>query len=93
MKSGKSSARLDTRLSAEHKELFLRAASLGGFKTLTEFVLFSARQQAEKIVRQHASWLASEQDRKIFFDALVNPPVPNRELKQAAKKYKETTRR
>ena len=48
--SGK--ARLEARLSVEEKELFERAAALGGFRSLTEFVLRSAKKQAEDPIEQ-----------------------------------------
>jgi uncharacterized protein (DUF1778 family) len=32
--------------------------------------------------------LASEKDREIFFDALMNPQGPNKKLRDAAERYK-----
>ena len=79
--------RFDTRIPKDQKDLFQHAAELGGFKTLSEFVIYSAKVQAEIIVRKHASILASKKDAKIFFEAIMNPPPPNAQLKKAAKKY------
>lgn len=81
-------ARFDTRLSKEQKDFFEHAANIGGFRTLTEFILFSAQEKAKKIVEEHNSLFASERDRKIFFDEMMNPSEPNEALKQAAKRYK-----
>ena len=36
-------SRLDTRLSKEQKEFFEYAANIGGFKTLTEFIINSVQ--------------------------------------------------
>jgi len=83
-------ARFDTRLPKEQKEFFEYAATLGGFRTLTEFVISSAQQQANKIVEGHNRILASKRDQEIFFDALMNPEKPNETLKQAMVKYNET---
>ena len=41
------------------------------------------------IMEKHKNWLTSENDRKTFFNALVNPPAPNDKLKLAMKKHSE----
>lgn len=84
-------ARFDTRLSKEQKDFFEYAASLGGFRTLTEFVIFSVQERAQKIVKEHDTLLASKKDKEIFFNALLNSSKPNSKLKEAAKRYKEVT--
>lgn len=82
-------ARFDTRLPKEQKEFFEYAARLGGFRTLTDFVMFSVQERAKAIVEEHDRILASKSDQKIFFDALMNPKKPNRALKNAMSKYQE----
>ncbi|MCB0541675.1 MAG: DUF1778 domain-containing protein, partial [Bacteroidetes bacterium] len=42
--------RFDARLSVEEKEFFEKAAELGGFRSLTEFVLRSAYIRAKEII-------------------------------------------
>jgi len=76
-------ARFDTRLDKEQKTFFEYAASLGGFRTLTEFVIYAAQKQAKEIVSEHNRILASQKDREIFFNALASPPEPNENLKNA----------
>jgi uncharacterized protein (DUF1778 family) len=83
--------RFDTRLSKEQKEFFEYAASLGGFRNLTEFVISSVQERAEKIIQKHNSVLASKRDKEIFFNAIMNPSEPNEKLKQAAARYKKAT--
>lgn len=83
-------ARFDSRLPKEQKEFFEYAASLGGFRTLTEFVISAAQKQAKKIVEEHNKILASKRDQEIFFKALMNPEKPNKKLKNAMTKYKDT---
>jgi len=83
-------ARFDTRLPKEQKEFFEYAASLGGYRTLTEFVISSAQKQAKKIVEDHNKILASKRDQEIFFSALLNPAAPNENLKNAMTKYNKT---
>jgi uncharacterized protein (DUF1778 family) len=59
-------ARFDTKLSKSQKELFEQAARVGGFRTLTDFVISSAQEKANAIIEQHKNFLASEMDREIF---------------------------
>lgn len=84
-------ARFDGKLSLEQKNYFERAAMLGGFRTLTDFVFSSAQEKADEIVQLHHTLLVSEKDREVFFDALMNPPEPNDKLTAAAKRYQNTT--
>ena len=79
--------RFDTRLPKQQKEFLEYAANLGGYRTLTEFVISSAQNKAEEIVQKHQSILASKRDQKVFFDAILNPPAPGKKLVAAAKKY------
>ncbi len=81
--------RLEARLSAEEKAFFERAAALGGFRSLTEFVLRSAKQHAEEIVKQHEMVIASKKDSEVFFNAILNAEPPNEKLVAAAKKFKK----
>jgi uncharacterized protein (DUF1778 family) len=80
-------ARFATRLPREQKEYFEYAANLGGFRNLTEFIVFSANQQASRIVESHNIVLASKRDQAVFFDAIVNSQKPNTALKKAASRY------
>jgi uncharacterized protein (DUF1778 family) len=81
------SARFDTRLSKEQKELFEYASNLGGYRTLTDFIISSAQHKANEIVERHRSIIASSSDQKVFFDAILNPPAPGKKLSSAAKRY------
>ena len=82
-------ARFDTRLTKSQKEFFELAARISGFKSLSEFVIHSTQQVANSIVEKHNAILATEKDRKVFFDSLVNSPKPNKSLKEAAKHYQK----
>ena len=85
-------ARLDTRLLKEQKELFEYAATLGGFSTLTDFVVYALQQQSNTIIEKYKyqnAFLASKKDQEIFFDAITNPQPPNEALRNAAKHYNQ----
>jgi len=85
--SGK--ARLEARLSKEDKAFFERAANIGGFRSLTEFVIRTAKKRATEIIDRHELVIASKRDSEVFFDAIVNPEPPNEKLKAAANKFKK----
>ncbi len=84
----KDTARLETRLPKEQKLLFKKAARLGGYSNLSDFIIKTAREKADKIIAESEQILATERDSKIFFDAITNPPKANKELKKAANEYK-----
>jgi uncharacterized protein (DUF1778 family) len=87
-RSSSGKTRLEARLSVEEKEFFEKAASLGGFRSLTEFIVRSAKKRATEIVDRHELVIASKEDSEIFFDAILNPEPPNDKLKAAADKFK-----
>jgi uncharacterized protein (DUF1778 family) len=80
-------ARFDTRLPLEQKQLFERAAILGGFRNLTDFVVVTVQNKAKEIIEERERIIASQKDNEIFFDFLINPPKPNAELLSAKEKY------
>jgi uncharacterized protein (DUF1778 family) len=82
-------ARFDARISVKQKKFFEYAAALGGYKTLAAFIFQAAEAEAQRIVEKHNVIIASEEDRKLFFDALVTPPKPNEKLRKAAQWYKK----
>lgn len=82
-------SRLDLRIPRKQKDYFEQALEIGGFRSLTDFIISAVSEKADAIMEKHNNWLASENDRKIFFNALVNPPAPNEKLKQAMKKHSQ----
>ena len=82
-------ARFDARLSKSQKDFFELAARISGFKSLSEFVIHSTQQVADKIMEKHNAILANEEDKKIFFDAITHPAKPNKALKEAVNHYQK----
>lgn len=82
-------ARFDVRLKASQKELFEKAAYLGGYKTLSEFALTTLQDKANEIIKENEDILASKRDKEIFFNEITNPQKPNKALKSALKDYNE----
>lgn len=81
-------ARFDTRLSKEQKQFFERAAYLGGYRSLTDFVILTVQDRAKKIMEDNERIIASKKDSEIFFEAVTNPDKPNKALLDAAQDYK-----
>ena len=79
--------RFDARLTKEQKEFFEYASKLGGFRSLTEFILKAVQAKAEEIVEEHNKILASKRDQEIFFDLVFKGEAPNDALKSALKAY------
>jgi uncharacterized protein (DUF1778 family) len=82
------SERLEARVSKAQKNLFLRAAELQG-RSLTDFLIASAQEAAERILRAQDVLTLSERDRKNFVAALLAPAAPGKALRRAAKRYRE----
>ncbi len=81
--------RFDTRISKEQKILFEKAASLGGYRNLTSFIIVTVQNRANEIIREQEQILASSKDAEIFFEALAHPMKPNNDLLLAAQEYKK----
>ncbi len=79
--------RIDVRISSEQKELIKYAAELSGFKSLSEFIVFHIQAQASKIIKDSHTLLNTMEDKKIFLEAILNPPAPNDALKNAHLNY------
>jgi Uncharacterized protein conserved in bacteria len=75
------------RISRKQKDYFEKVLEIGGFRSLTDFLITAASEKADAIMEKHNNWLSSENDKKTFFDALLNPPAPSDKLKQAMKKH------
>ena len=54
-----------------------------------EFVIFSAQEQANKIIKDYNAFLENEKDQEVFFEAILNPQKPNNSLKIAASRFHE----
>ncbi len=83
--------RLQVRLDAVSKSVLQRAANYRR-KTVSQFVLATALEEAEKVIRENEFVTLSGADWTVFFDALTNPPPPNAALRKAFTKYRKATR-
>lgn len=79
--------RIDVRISKEQKEFVRYAAELRGFKNLSEFVVYCINTEAHKIIKDNNLIVETIEDKKIFLDAILNPPAPNENLRRAQINY------
>jgi len=76
--------RLEARITPDQKRLIERAAELRG-TTVTEFVVASAQQAAADTIKVLT---LRDQARKAFVNTILNPPLPNKAARAAARRYK-----
>jgi uncharacterized protein (DUF1778 family) len=81
--------RLQVRLDARSKSVLRRAAGYRR-RTVSQFVLATALEEAEKVIRENEVVALSAPDWKVFYDALARPPAPNAALRKAFAKYKRS---
>lgn len=79
----KEQVRFNARLPKEQKVLFEKAAYLGGYRSLTDFIIHTAQEKAKEIINKETEFITSERDAEFFFDALINPKQPSETLKKA----------
>ncbi|HNR08634.1 MAG TPA: DUF1778 domain-containing protein [Saprospiraceae bacterium] len=84
--------RFDTRLTKEQKLLFKRAAMLGGYRNLSDFVITTVQNRAVEIIETKERIIASQRDLDIFFEAITRPAKPNKALRSAARGFKSGIR-
>lgn len=83
--------RLQLRLDARSKNLLQRAAGYRR-KTVSQFVLATAIEEAEKVIGEFETVALSGPDWKLFYDALTRPPAPSAALRKAFARYKTARR-
>jgi uncharacterized protein (DUF1778 family) len=78
--------RIEARVNAETKALCQEAANLEG-RSLTDFIVASAVESARRVIRERELIDLSRGDRQAFVASLLDPPPPNRRLRDAARYY------
>ena len=90
-KQGRARAqRLETRVTAEQKNLIERAAALQG-RTITDFVLTSVQDAARRTIEEHQQLELSVRDSEAFVEALLNPRPVNDRLRDTVRRYRAET--
>jgi uncharacterized protein (DUF1778 family) len=82
------SERLDARVSPAQKALIQRAALLSG-RTVSDFMVATLQEAAERVVRSHDVMTLSVQASEALARAFLAPPEPNEALVAAYRRYHE----
>ena len=86
-----SSPRITARVSTDTQELLSKAAALMGVSSINSFVLSAAIEKAKKIMDKEETLSLSQEDTRLFMDALDSPAVANARLTKAFKVYEKKT--
>jgi uncharacterized protein (DUF1778 family) len=81
-------ARLEARLPVDIHTMLKRAAEIEG-RTLTDFVVSSAREAACRTIEDAEVLRLSAEDQRQFAEALSQPPAPNAVLRRAVQRRRE----
>ena len=82
------SERIDARLTPEEKATIETAARLRG-TTVRDFVVLSAKEAALQTIREHETLTLVGRSRRVFVEALLHPPKPNKKAFAAAKRFRQ----
>jgi len=82
--------RLETRVTADQKNLIERAAALQG-RTVTDFVLTSVQDAARRAIEEHQRLDLSVRDSEAFVDALLKPKPADDRLRETVRRYRQAT--
>ncbi|HXX19064.1 MAG TPA: DUF1778 domain-containing protein [Candidatus Acidoferrum sp.] len=80
--------RVEIRATPEQKRHLERAAEIRG-TTLTGFILNEAHEAAMAAINEFEFVQLRNEDRRVFVEALLNPPKPNDALRAAAARHKQ----
>jgi uncharacterized protein (DUF1778 family) len=81
---------VSTPLSSQIREVLQQAAEIMG-TTLNQFMVQASLEKAQAIIDQEKIIRLSQEDAKVFFNALDNPPPPNDNLLEAVGAYKDSS--
>jgi uncharacterized protein (DUF1778 family) len=76
------SARLETRVSQEQKDLIERAAAYSG-RTVSDFVVAHVEVAAKKVIEEYERLHVNKEQSRVLVDALLSPKRPNKKLRAA----------
>lgn len=87
-------SRLEVRLNKESKRYYEQVAISGHYKNLSAFVLAALQDKAQEIEKSNRIVLATQRDRELFSNMIINPPRANKALREAFERnrqyFKET---
>lgn len=88
MRAQVTKARLEAKINVEIYELLKQAAAISG-RTLTDFVVSVAYEEAKKTISEHQVLRLTLNDQALLIENLSNPPEPNESMNNALDIYKQ----
>lgn len=82
------SARLETRVSPEQKELIERAAAYSG-RSVSDFVVAHVEVAAKKVVDEYERLHLNQEQSRVLVDALLSFKRPNKRLLSAMENHRK----
>lgn len=80
-------ARLEAKVNLDIYQLLKQAAAISG-RTLTDFVVSVAYEEAKKTISEHQVLQLTLRDQALLIDSLSNHSEPNRSMQNALDMYK-----
>jgi len=80
------SERIQARATKHAKDQLERAAAVQGV-SLSDFIISTALEQANKTLRAHEQLELSARDSRAFAEALIDPPAPREALRAARDRH------
>ena len=90
MRATQDNQRVSARVSSKVYDAIAQAAELTG-ATLNQFLVQSAYEKAQEVIEQERFIKMTVRSASAFFDAIEQPPLPNKKLRSAVKSYKKVT--
>ena len=87
LKTTKREARIDFRLSREHKRMIEQAATAAG-QSVSDFAVTALVRAARETMDQATVTRLSQRDRDTFLKLIASDAEPNEALKAAARQYR-----
>jgi uncharacterized protein (DUF1778 family) len=81
--------RVSARIPIHAYQTLIRAAEISG-ATLNQFLVQAAIEKAHSIIEKDQTINLSIKSAKVFFNAIENPPKPEKKLKEAMKAYRDS---
>lgn len=81
-------ARLEAKVNLDIYQLLKQAAAMSG-RTLTDFVVSVAYEEAKKTISEHQMLCLSLRDQELLIDSLSKPFEPNHSMKEAFSAYNQ----
>ena len=84
-------ARIETRVSLEQKELIERAAAYIG-RSVSDFVVANVESAARQVIEEYERLCLDREQSRALVDALLSPERPNKRLREAAANHRRQVR-